>query len=170
MIDKKELAEVQAAIDKAAPAVQAEIAQLDVPWSVTRTGHEVAEPAAGDPFTPFYVSLERHCGLGHTVVAVPGVTRRSEAIRLADAPCRAEFAAYQKEVTAILRRYGVWELFNKLNRLKAEAKDVVADTTRRSARPKPRGPRCCDAGRAAARQDLGPAPAIVSTQPISSSP
>jgi len=53
MIDKKELAEVQAAFDKAAPAVQAEIAQLDVPWSVTRTGLEVAEPAAGDPFTPF---------------------------------------------------------------------------------------------------------------------
>jgi len=104
-----------------------------------RTGHEVAEPAAGDPFTPFYVSLERHCGLGHTVVAVPGVTRRSEAIRLADAPCRAEFAAYQKEVTAILRRYGVWELFNKLNRLKAEAKDVVVVLGR--APTPPEGPR-----------------------------
>ena len=46
MIDQKELAEVQAAIDKAAPAVQAEIAELDVPWSVTRTGHEVALPPA----------------------------------------------------------------------------------------------------------------------------
>ncbi len=59
MIDQKELAEVQAAIDRAAPAVQAEIAELDVPWSVTRIGHEVAEPAVGDPLTPFYVSLER---------------------------------------------------------------------------------------------------------------
>jgi hypothetical protein len=139
MIDQKELAEVQAAVDKAAPAVQAEIAELDVPWSVTRTGHEVAEPAAGDPFTPFYVSLERHCGLEHTVVAVPGVTRRSEAIRLADAHWRAELAAYQKEVTAILRRHGVWELFNKLNRLKAEAKDVVVVLGR--APTPPEGPR-----------------------------
>jgi hypothetical protein len=31
MIDQKELAEVQAAIDKAAPAVQAEIAELETP-------------------------------------------------------------------------------------------------------------------------------------------
>ena len=57
------------------------------------------------------------------VVAVPSVTRRSEAIRLADAHCRAELAPYQKE--AILRSHGVLELFSKLTHLKAEAKDVV---------------------------------------------
>jgi hypothetical protein len=84
------------------------------------------------------VSLERHGGLEHTVVAVPGVTRRSEAIRLADAHCRAELAGYQKEVTAILRSHGVLELFNKLNRLKAE-KDVVVVLGRPT--PEPEGPR-----------------------------
>jgi hypothetical protein len=62
MREDREKKEAQAAIDRVAPAVQAEIAVLDVPWSVTRTGLGVAEPAAGDPFTPFYVSLERHGG------------------------------------------------------------------------------------------------------------
>ena len=82
---QREMEEAKAAIDRAAPAVQAEIAELEAPWSVTRTGLGVAQPAAGDPFTPFYVSLERHGGLETAVVAVPGVTCRSEAIRLADA-------------------------------------------------------------------------------------
>jgi hypothetical protein len=109
MIDTNEIAEEQAAIDEAAPAVQAEIAKLDVPWSVTRTGLGVVEPAAGDPFTPFYVSLERHGGLESAVVAVTSAISRSQAIRLADAHCRAELAAYQKEVTAILKRHGVYE-------------------------------------------------------------
>jgi len=84
------------------------------------------------------VCLERHDGLEHTVVAVPGVTCRSEAIRLADTHCRAEHAAYPKEVTAILRSHGVLELFNKLNRLKAE-KDVVVILGR--APTPPEGPR-----------------------------
>src|SRR6476660_2607510 len=52
---------------------------------------------------------------------------------------RAELAAYQKDVTAILRSHGAWELLNKLNRLKAEAKDVVVVLGRPT--PEPEGPR-----------------------------
>jgi hypothetical protein len=44
-----EIAEVQTAIDKAAPAAHAEIAKLDVPWSVTRTGLVVASQSFSDP-------------------------------------------------------------------------------------------------------------------------
>jgi hypothetical protein len=136
---QREIDEAQTAIDKAAAAIQAEIAELEAPWTVCRTGLEVIEPPPGDPFTPWRVVLERHGGMEHTVVAVPGATTGSEAISRANAHCRAEHQAYQRAVTDILKSHGVWEIFNKLKRLKEQAKDVLVVLGRLT--PEPESPR-----------------------------
>ena len=52
MIDQKELAEVQAAIDKAAPAVQAEIAELETPGRFAGQASKWSSPRRATPLHP----------------------------------------------------------------------------------------------------------------------
>jgi hypothetical protein len=52
MREDREKKEAQAAVDRAAPAVRAAIAQLEQPCSVVRYGLDVVPPPKGDPYTP----------------------------------------------------------------------------------------------------------------------
>jgi hypothetical protein len=136
MITPAEIAEAQAAVDLAVPEVRNAIADLEVPWSVCKTGLEVVEPPPGEPYQPYRVVLERFGGMEHTVIAVPSATSRFEAIRIAGAHCREEHAAYQRAVSDILRKHGVTELLARLKQLKEQEKPIARLMPRES-RPEP---------------------------------
>jgi len=51
----REKEDAQKAVDPAAPAVRAAIAELEAPWVLYRSGLEVIRFPEGDPFTPYRV-------------------------------------------------------------------------------------------------------------------
>src|SRR6476661_6830880 len=57
MREDREKKEAQAAVDRAAPAVRAAIAELEAPWELHRSGLEMIRPPEGDPFTPYVYAL-----------------------------------------------------------------------------------------------------------------
>ena len=82
------------------------------------SGLEVVPPPRGDPFTPYFVCLERFNGCEHKIVAYPAATNEGEAIRLAEAECQTGRAAYAEEgrklVEKVLRKHCAWEAHNHL--------------------------------------------------------
>ena len=123
MREDREKKEAQAAVDRAAPAVRAAIAELEAPWELHRSGLEVIRPPEGDPFTPYRVCLERFDGNERKVVAYPKARSEGEAIRLAEAQCQAERAIYREEgrklVEKVLKEHCAWNAHNLLRELKA---------------------------------------------------
>jgi len=123
MREDREKKEAQAAVDRAAPAVRAAIAELEAPWELHRSGLEVIRPPEGDPFTPYRVCLERFDGNERKVVAYPEARSEAEAIRLAEAQCQAERAIYREEgrklVEKVLKEHCAWNAHNLLRELKA---------------------------------------------------
>ena len=129
----------QAIVDKVAPLVRAAIAQLDPPWFVCTSGLEIISPQPGDPFTPYFVCLERLNGLEQKVIAVPQAGSESEARTLAEAQCRAERAGYReagnKLVEQVLREHGAWEAHKYLRNLRLIEEDEREERRRANEPP-----------------------------------